>query len=133
MFTIRQHSLQAEIGHIGQVEANLGHVVVVIDPWDEPVCLSRVWVLYEILHSLHPGCEFNLTVPPEERVKFVEALSTDLLALEAKLCSFGKSYPHLRCPPLCPMHTFTLPLYLPSPHNNQTCPHLYHPCYCPDD
>lgn len=43
IFCIRQQCLHSEIAHIGQIELELGHVVVVLDPWDKPVCLTRVW------------------------------------------------------------------------------------------
>ncbi|KAG8459270.1 hypothetical protein KFE25_014115 [Diacronema lutheri] len=88
IFSIRQHQLHTDIAHIGQIELELAHVVVVLDPWDKPVCLTRVWCLYEIVHSLHPSVVLDLTVPRAERMRFVQALAHDLSAVEEQLCSF---------------------------------------------
>jgi hypothetical protein len=37
---------------IGDVIQSIGTVAMVLDPWDKPLCLERVWCLYEIAQTL---------------------------------------------------------------------------------
>lgn len=43
VFCIRQNRVARDVMHIGTIERMIGNVVMVLDPWHEPVCLSRVW------------------------------------------------------------------------------------------
>lgn len=43
VFSIRQHEVAADVQFIGSIEQKIGSVVMVLDPWYEPVCLNRVW------------------------------------------------------------------------------------------
>mmetsp|Transcript_9676 Transcript_9676/g.25040 ORF Transcript_9676/g.25040 Transcript_9676/m.25040 type:complete len:358 (-) Transcript_9676:58-1131(-) len=88
IFSVRQHSVDTEIGLIGLVEQRIGRVVMVLDPWDKPVCLTRVWCLFELVHSLQPSVELDLTVPAAERARFVNALHQDPGAMQAMLTNF---------------------------------------------
>ena len=36
--------------------ANIGHTVVIFEPWEDPSCLKRVWCLYEL------KCSTNLSI-----------------------------------------------------------------------
>mmetsp|Transcript_15300 Transcript_15300/g.44793 ORF Transcript_15300/g.44793 Transcript_15300/m.44793 type:complete len:642 (-) Transcript_15300:991-2916(-) len=42
-FCMRLATQAREVLWIGRVERSLGHVVMVLDPWDKPVCLTRAW------------------------------------------------------------------------------------------
>mmetsp|Transcript_14388 Transcript_14388/g.33584 ORF Transcript_14388/g.33584 Transcript_14388/m.33584 type:complete len:170 (+) Transcript_14388:2040-2549(+) len=51
---------------------------MVLDPWNAPVCLTRVWCLYEVVHTVPStrdaaGITFHLTLSSSERVSFVAA------------------------------------------------------------
>ncbi|KAJ1615826.1 hypothetical protein T492DRAFT_1110551 [Pavlovales sp. CCMP2436] len=50
---------------------------MVLDPWNAPVCLTRVWCLYEVVHTVpserEAGTEFHLALPASERARFVAA------------------------------------------------------------
>lgn len=88
LFCFRYSMLTSELRQVGDIEASIGHVVVVLDPWDNPVCLRRSWVLYEILHSLGPSVHLGLTMPAAEREAFVSALSRDPQRVEDTLTRF---------------------------------------------
>jgi hypothetical protein len=40
---IRQDEIEADVLHIDAIERAIGFVVMVLDPWDKPLCLTRVW------------------------------------------------------------------------------------------
>jgi hypothetical protein len=71
------------VRHIGEIERRIGSVALVMDPWDEPVALTRVWCLYEITHchaaerSQPPPAALSLTMAPSERGRFLRALAQD--------------------------------------------------------
>jgi hypothetical protein len=52
MMCIRQHEVAADVMRIGEVICAIGKVAMVLDPWDKPVCLERVWCLYEIAQTV---------------------------------------------------------------------------------
>lgn len=63
---IRQHAVQEQVHHIGAVIARIGHVVMVLDPWDKPVCLSRVW--WCARHRRAPPRRARATATPHARL-----------------------------------------------------------------
>lgn len=44
--------------------------------------------LYELVHSLHPEVDLDLTVPPAERARFVKALHNDPCRVQQMLTTF---------------------------------------------
>ncbi|KAG8471001.1 hypothetical protein KFE25_009422 [Diacronema lutheri] len=48
MMSIRQSDVASDVQRIGDVIAHIGQVALVLDPWDRPLCLTRVWCLFEI-------------------------------------------------------------------------------------
>ncbi|KAJ1630210.1 hypothetical protein T492DRAFT_1004805 [Pavlovales sp. CCMP2436] len=83
IFCIRQHSIVEEVKSIGLVERSIGKVLLVLDPWDAPLSLKRVWCLYEVgLAARSAGeVELQLTMPPRQRVAMQAALRKDRLAV----------------------------------------------------
>jgi hypothetical protein len=41
--SIRQSDVTKEVELIGAIERKIGRVVMVLDPWDKPIALTRVW------------------------------------------------------------------------------------------
>ena len=62
--------------------AQMGHTVMVLAPWDDPVVLTRLWCLWE-LHctASAPGARFSVALGPAQRRAFEGALLTDNMAL----------------------------------------------------
>jgi hypothetical protein len=62
--------LQTFESAIGQ----MGHMVMVMTPWDNPVCLTRAWCLIELFACLSSGSQFGVAMPPCERARFLEEI-----------------------------------------------------------
>lgn len=43
LFVLNQANIASELPLIGMIERAIGQVVLVIEPWSKPVCLTRVW------------------------------------------------------------------------------------------
>ena len=56
----------------------IGHTVMMLSPWDNPVPLTRAWCLWELLCTIHVGAKFDVCLGPQELAKFEQALETDL-------------------------------------------------------
>ncbi len=74
LFSTSQHSTfskppewlqQTFITAIGQ----MGQMVMVMTPWDSPICLTRAWCLID------SGSHFGVAFPPAERVHFLEQIT----------------------------------------------------------
>jgi len=88
MCTIRQHDVSAEVPFISNVMRELGDALVVLDPWDKPVCLSRVWCLFEVAHCTLAGLPLSLGVPPTQRSLPARALLKRRVAIDAVYSGF---------------------------------------------
>ena len=52
----------------------MGQMVMVMTPWDNPICLTRAWCLIE-LYACRSSCSlFCVALPPHERARFVEQI-----------------------------------------------------------
>ena len=67
------------------VVAQIGHTVLVLAPWNDPIPMTRAWCLWEIYSTLVAGSEFEIVIAKAE----VDGLRTAVLAeAEAdKACS----------------------------------------------
>jgi len=55
----------------------IGHVLVVMAPWQSPTYLTRVWCLFEIFMATENGCNVTITMPTRERNKFMSSMRSD--------------------------------------------------------
>ncbi len=63
-----QQTFVSAIGRIGQM-------VMVMTPWDNPVCLTRAWCLIELYACRSSGSRFDVALPPSERARFLEQIA----------------------------------------------------------
>ena len=61
--------------------AQIGHTVLVLTPWDDPIPITRAWCLWEIYSTLVSGATFTAVLPQAERRRLREAVLTDSKAL----------------------------------------------------
>lgn len=54
----------------------VGHTVLVIAPVDRPICVERVWCLWEIYATVAAAVPMTIAIPTHELAAFREALST---------------------------------------------------------
>ena len=80
LFSTSQHSTfskppewwqQTFISAIGR----MGQMVMVMTPWDSPVCLTRAWCLIELYACRSSGSSFGVAFPPAERARFLEEIT----------------------------------------------------------
>jgi tetratricopeptide (TPR) repeat protein len=80
LFSTSQHSTfskppewwqQTFVSAIGR----MGQMVMVMTPWDSPVCLTRAWCLIELYACRSSGSSFGVAFPPAERARFLEEIS----------------------------------------------------------
>ena len=80
LFSTSQHSTfskppewwqQTFITAIGQ----MGQMVMVMTPWDNPICLTRAWCLIELFACRSSGSRFGVAFPPAERARFLETIT----------------------------------------------------------
>ena len=57
-----------------QSVTDIGRTVLVLQPWDAPVPLTRSWCLWEIFNTLDGGAELQIALSPKQRKAFQEAL-----------------------------------------------------------
>eukprot|EP00931_Biecheleriopsis_adriatica_P040519 TRINITY_DN23220_c0_g1_i1.p1 TRINITY_DN23220_c0_g1~~TRINITY_DN23220_c0_g1_i1.p1 ORF type:complete len:736 (+),score=166.09 TRINITY_DN23220_c0_g1_i1:49-2256(+) len=54
------------------------HVVCLLDPWDDPVYIRRVWCIFELHRALCiEGCQLDVILPKSEEVRFGKGLRSD--------------------------------------------------------
>jgi tetratricopeptide (TPR) repeat protein len=56
----------------------IGHTVMYLSPWDNPVPLQRAWCLWEVLCTISAGADFDVCLGLDEREAFELALQRDL-------------------------------------------------------
>jgi lipopolysaccharide biosynthesis regulator YciM len=80
LFSTSQHSTFSKppewwqktfISAIGQ----MGQMVMVMTPWDNPVSLTRAWCLIELFACRSSGSHFGVALPPTERARFLEQIT----------------------------------------------------------
>jgi tetratricopeptide (TPR) repeat protein len=71
---------QTFVSAIGQI----GHMVMVMTPWDNPICLTRAWCLYELYACRSCHGSFAVAFPPSERAQFL-----------SKIAESGDAYFHM--------------------------------------
>ena len=80
LFSTSQHSTfskppewwqQTFITAIGQ----MGQMVMVMTPWDNPICLTRAWCLIELYACRSSGSRFGVAFPPAERARFLQQIT----------------------------------------------------------
>jgi hypothetical protein len=79
LFSTSQHSTfskppewwqQTFISAIGR----MGQLVMVMTPWDNPICLTRAWCLIELYACSSSRSQFFVAMPPVERARFLKEI-----------------------------------------------------------
>jgi len=59
-----------------------GTMLMALDPWQNPTCLTRIWCLYEVYISYTFGCKVIMAMCTEAKVEFVDHLRTNEAAID---------------------------------------------------
>lgn len=60
---------------------HIGHVLLVLHPWADPIPMTRAWCLFEIQSAMHQQVRLDIALPPSERHAFHAALAQDFDAV----------------------------------------------------
>ncbi len=52
----------------------MGQMVIVMTPWDNPICLRRAWCLIELYACRSSSSRFGVALPPSERARFLSEI-----------------------------------------------------------
>merc|ERR1712176_1278872 len=52
----------------------IGHVVALLDTWNEPRYLTRIWTIYEQFTAAQLGIEVTMILPPASQESLIEKL-----------------------------------------------------------
>lgn len=87
---LRQFAQEADLIYLGALERRVGRVVLVLDPWDKPVALTRAWCLWELMHALDlpllrtvdgggplGPAGLSVAIAPAERARLISALAAN--------------------------------------------------------
>jgi len=66
----------ADIIELAPLVATIKHTVLVLDPWDSPVALKRVWCLFEVYCTAQASVQFGVALTPAGRAALRSTLST---------------------------------------------------------
>ncbi|KAJ3239489.1 Kinesin light chain 3 [Chytriomyces hyalinus] len=55
----------------------IGNVVMVLQPWLNPLPLKRTWCVFELLVCIKMGCKFHITLTTGEKSDFLNAILSD--------------------------------------------------------
>jgi tetratricopeptide (TPR) repeat protein len=56
---------------------SMGNTVMVLNPWNDPLVLSRLWCLWELQCTVATGSTLGICLSPEQEAAFEAALSSD--------------------------------------------------------
>jgi tetratricopeptide (TPR) repeat protein len=68
----------------------IGHMVMVMAPWDAPVPLTRAWCLWELFCTVDVGAQFSVALGPSERAAFEASLENNDNPTNLLLDAFAK-------------------------------------------
>ena len=78
IFTVNQHSGITDFQYWSQgfekSIQTIGHVLIILFPWDKPIWLSRAWCLYEFWAVLSKKVKHEFLLPEQDKPKFIDFL-----------------------------------------------------------
>ncbi|KAJ3044938.1 Kinesin light chain 3 [Rhizophlyctis rosea] len=57
--------------------SNVGSVLMILTPWDQPITLTRAWCVYELYVCAQIKSAFHIALPPTEQTRFRDSLQKD--------------------------------------------------------
>merc|ERR1711939_1252311 len=52
----------------------IGRMVALLDHWEDPVYLKRIWTIFEQFTAVKVGIQVDMIFPPESRVALIEQI-----------------------------------------------------------
>lgn len=73
--------------HFRAIIERLGHTVMILAPWDDPIPLRRAWCLYEIYSTVDTHSQFDLAMTEKEKQRFFKEICVHGQALVDQMIS----------------------------------------------
>jgi len=95
-FVVNQHDTQVYpqewwSTRFMQAVGDIGNVILVLEPWDDPVPLKRAWVIWELYCTSMTGARLSFTMSKAANRDFHEALVESFEKVQTCLCSVDVS------------------------------------------
>ena len=74
---IRQTDVNTDLAWLGECISAAGHTVMLMEPWDDPLPLKRVYAIKEIYHTVVSGARFDVVMSTAQQAAFEVALIKD--------------------------------------------------------
>jgi len=68
-----------------QTIGDIGHTVIILEPWENPVALKRSWVVWELYCTIVTGARLSFTMTHETRSNFSNALLDSFQSVQTAL------------------------------------------------
>ena len=84
-YVIRQTDVKADLAWLGECVSAVGHTVLLMEPWNDPLPLKRAYCIKEVYHTQASGAAFDVVMSTEQQAVFEAALSEDFDQIKAGL------------------------------------------------
>ena len=84
-YAIRQADARADVKRLGDCVRAIGHTVLLMEPWDDPMPLRRAYCIKEVYHTQASGARFDMVMSTPQQAAFETALVEDFDSIQLKL------------------------------------------------
>lgn len=80
-FSVRQtdvnDAMMTDVRMLPSIIGSIGHTLLLMEPWDAPSALSRVWCVYEVCHTKRRAAKLELGMSRAQAARFLQCLIAD--------------------------------------------------------
>ena len=84
-FAIRQANASADVARLGDCVRAIGHTVLLMEPWYDPMPLRRAYCVKEVYHTQASGAHFDVVMSEAQQAAFERALVKDFESIQTQL------------------------------------------------
>ena len=67
----------------------IGYTLLVLDPWDKPIPLSRSWCIWEVYSTIVTGAKLHIAIPAHSQAEFHKVLLHDLQTIAKRMSAIN--------------------------------------------
>jgi len=76
---INQHFPSDDLDELGRMVQSCDTLILMAEPWRNPVVLTRLWCIFEIAQAVLGETEIKIILPPEQEEKFQHSLKNEVM------------------------------------------------------
>lgn len=65
---------------------DIGRTVMIMEPWEDPIPLTRAWCVWEVLCTCQTGAKFEIAMTKPQRARFISALNNEYGSIMKMVC-----------------------------------------------